>query len=145
MDEPDEMSWTTHPFRRHPGRGLAGLGVSLAALALVQAWARTAALTGLGALLLAVSLWPFYFPTRWRVDGTGVAADYGLWRRRWPWERFRACVPLPGAVVLTPFARPHPLERWRAVVVPCPDAGERLLATLSRRLPCRDGKGGGAA
>lgn len=139
MDEPDELSWTTHPFRRQRARGMAGLGVSLAALGLVHAWARTAALTGLGALLLLVSLWPFYFPTRWRLDGAGVEADYGLWRRRWPWERFRAFVPVRGAVVLTPFARPHLLERWRAVLVPCPEAGDRLAAILVRRLPCRGG------
>lgn len=145
MDEPDEMSWTTHPFPRHPARGMAGLAVSLAALGLVQAWARTPALTGLGALLLLVSLWPFYFPTRWRVDGAGVEANYGLWRRRWPWDRFRAFVRLPGAVVLTPFASPHLLERWRAVLVPCPEAGDRLVAVLARRLPCRGGQRGDAA
>jgi len=145
MDEPGEMSWTTHPFRRQRARGLAGLGVSLAALALVQAWARTPALTGLGALLLLVSLWPFYLPTRWRLDGSGVAADYGLWRRRWPWERFRAFVPVRGGAVLTPFLRPHLLERWRAVLVPCPAAPERLVAELARRLPRRGGDRAGAA
>ncbi|MHB8079710.1 MAG: hypothetical protein ACYDIE_10720 [Candidatus Krumholzibacteriia bacterium] len=119
--------------------------MSLAALGLVQAWARTPALTALGAALLLVSLWPFYFPTRWRLDGAGVAADYGLWHRRWAWERFRAFVPLRGAVVLTPFVRPHPLERWRAVLVPCPEDGDRLAALLAGRLARRDRRPGGDA
>ncbi len=132
------MSWTTHPFRRRRRRGVASLAVAAAALALVQLWARTPLLTALGALMLLASLWTFYFPVRWRVSEAGVEADYGPWRRRWEWRRFRAFVPRGGGAWLTPFPRPHPLERWRALWLPCPDGVAELHAWLGRRLPRRE-------
>jgi hypothetical protein len=96
-----------------------GLAVIGAALFLVQSWARTPLLTVLGGLLFLITLWPFYFPVRYRLDRHGVAADYGLWQRRWPWDHFRVYVPLPGALLLSPFRQPHRLERFRAVQLPC--------------------------
>jgi hypothetical protein len=137
MEQAGAMSWTTHPFRRQRGRGVAALAVVLATLVLVHAWARSPLLTALGALLLLVSVWPFYVPVRYRLDDAGVEADYGPWRRRWAWDRFRAFVPQADGAVLTPFVRPHPLERWRAVLLPCPDAAA-LQAELARRLARRE-------
>jgi len=142
MDADAAMSWTTHPFRRRRGRGVAALLVAGAALALVQAWAGSLVLTLLGGLLLAFSLWPFYVPVRWRLTATDVTADFIAWRRRWEWGRFRAFVALADGAALTPFARPHPLERWRAVLLPCPERTAELHAWLERRLPRRGGGGG---
>jgi hypothetical protein len=138
MERLGTMSWTTHPWRRQRGRGIAALVVMSATVLLVHAWARTPLLTALGALLLLVSVWPFYYPVRWRLDDDGLLADYGPWRRRWRWDRFRAFVPLPDGAVLTPFLRPHLLERWRALALPCPDQATALQAELARRLARRD-------
>lgn len=144
MDEAHGMSWTTHPFRRHKLRGAAALLVAAGTVAAVQAWARTPLLTAAAALVLLLSLWTFYFPTRWRLGEDGVEADYGLWRRRWAWDRFQAFWPLPDGAVVSPFRWPHRLERWRAVALPCPEQAARLQELLAVRLRRREADGGPA-
>ena len=112
--------------------------IALLALALVQAWAQTVLLTALGALLFLLALWPFYFPVFYRLDAAGVEIDYGLWSRRWPWERFQAYVPVTGGVLLTPFRHTHVLERFRSLHLPCPDNLVTVRDALAAHLPCRD-------
>jgi hypothetical protein len=131
------LSWRTHPFRHHRLRGLFGLAVVVAALFLVQSWARTPLLTALGGLLFLFTLWPFYFPVRYRLDQTGVEVDYGLWRRRWPWDRFQVYVLLPGAVLLTPFLHSHRLERFRAVQLPCVGREAEVQHAVAEHLEVR--------
>jgi hypothetical protein len=108
-----------------------GLVVVVAALVLVHSWARTTLLTLLAGFLFLVTLWPFYFPIRYLLSDQGVAVDYGFWRHRWPWERFRVYVPLEEAFLLSPFVQAHRLERYRSLQLPCPGheaAVERVLA-----------------
>jgi len=130
------MSWRTHPFRRRPLRGMLGLFVVVAALALVHVWARTTLLTLLSGFLFLVTLWPFYFPIRYLLDNKGVEIDYGFWHHRWPWERFRVYVPLDEAFLLSPFVHGHRLERYRSLQLTCPgheSAVERVLADHLRQ------------
>lgn len=108
-----------------------------ASLLLVHTWARTPVLTGLGGLLFLVTLWPFYFPVRYRLDRHGVQVDYGLWRRHWSWDRFQVHVPLPGAILLSPFRHPHRLERYRALQLPCPGREREVLAAVAVHLAGR--------
>ena len=118
-------------------RGLLGLAAVAATLSLVQLWAHTPLLTLLGGVLFLTALWSFYLPVRYRLDERGVEVDYGLWRRYWPWERFQVYVPLAGAYLLSPFRRVHRLERYRAVLLVCPDnlaaVGRLLDSRLQRR------------
>jgi len=114
-----------------------GLVVVMAALVLVQIWARTPLLTLLGGILFFVSLWPFYFPTRYLLDNQGVEIDYGIWHRRWPWERFRVYVPLDEAFLLSPFVRTNRLERYRSLQLPCPGRESAVGHFLAAHLPQR--------
>jgi hypothetical protein len=132
------MSWRTHLFSRSPARGLAGILLVLLTLLLVQAVGRTELLTALAALVLVLSVWPFYAPVRYRLDALGVTVDYGLWRRRWPWSRFRAYVPLADGILLTPFAHHTRLERFRAVFLLCPERVEEVRAQLPAELIPRE-------
>jgi hypothetical protein len=108
------------------------------ALLLVQTWARTPLLTALGGLVFLLSLWPFYFPVRYHLGEAGVEVDYGLWRRRCPWQRFRAFIPLPDGIILTPFLHPTRLERFRALWLPCPENVLAVRQELPAHLTCRD-------
>ena len=108
-------------------------------MALVHGWARTPLLTVLSGLLFLVSLWPFYFPVRYVVGADGLDIDYYVWRRRVPWTRFRAFVVLPGAVMLTPFRRQQAMERYRALLLPCPRNRDEVIAALPTDLFRRDG------
>jgi hypothetical protein len=132
------MSWRTHLFRRSPARGLAGILLILLTLLLVQAVGRAELLTVLAALVLALTVWPFYAPVHYRLDSLGVTIDYGLYRRRWPWSRFRAYVPLADGILLTPFAHHNRLERFRAVLLLCPERVEEVRAQLPAELIPRE-------
>ncbi len=136
------MSWRTHPFRHHRLRGLFGLTVVLACLGLVQAWAHSPLLTLLGGVLFLLTLWPFYFPVRYRLTDTGIEVDYGLWRRSWRWNRFQVYVPLKGAVMLSPFRQPHPLERYRGLQLPCAGREAEVHGVLASHLDQRPGQEG---
>jgi hypothetical protein len=135
-----DLSWRTHLLRRHPGKGVAALAVVAAALVLVQIGTGSPLLTVLGALLLVSALWPFYFPVHYRVHGEGVEIDYGLWRRRWSWDRFAAYVPLNDGIVLTPFRQSCRLERFRTLFLPCPGRVAELRSRLPPSLLCRPGR-----
>ncbi len=112
---------------------------------LIRLWTASSLLTLLAALVFLVSLWPFYFPVRYRCDETGVSVDYRLgrrrllWVRRVPWTRFRSYGILPGAVVLSPFLRARPLERFRVLLLPCPDNRNEVVACLPPELVRRGG------
>jgi hypothetical protein len=144
MARPEHLSWRTHPFRRRRLRGAAGLAVACASLVLVQLWARSPWLTLLGGALLTSSLWAFYVPMRYRLDGGGITVDYGPWRRRWPWTRFQVFVPGEGGFFLSPFARPHRLERYRGLFLPCEENRDAVRGWLAARLPARSGTEGAA-
>jgi hypothetical protein len=124
------MSWRTHLFRSRPARGLAGIGLVLLTLLLVQAASEMVLLTVLAGLILALTVWPFYAPVHYRLDALGVTIDYGIWQRRWPWSRFRAYVPLADSILLTPFHHHHRLERFRAVLLFCPGRVDEVCAQL---------------
>ncbi len=119
-------------------RGLLGLAAVVVSLSLVQLWAHTPLLTLLGCVLFLTALWSFYLPVRYRLDERGVEVDYGLWRRYWPWERFQVYVPLAGAYLLSPFRRVHRLERYRAVLLVCPDTLAAVGRLLDSRLQRRE-------
>ncbi|MFH1844169.1 MAG: hypothetical protein ABIF77_13260 [bacterium] len=136
------MSWRTHLFRLRPWRGLLGIVVAGASLYLVHVWAQSAALTALGGLIFLLSLWPFYFPVHYRLDSSGVEINYGLWRRRWPWERFQAVIPLTESVVLSPFRQACRLERFRSVTLLCPGCVDPVQRALPDSLVRRDTRGG---
>ena len=108
--------------------------VACVCVATVQFSARTPLLTAVSGLLFVISLWPFYFPVLYRIDEHGVRVDYRVWRRRHAWSRFAAYVVLDGAIALTPFRSPSALERFRLLMLPCPDNRDEVIAALPERL-----------
>jgi len=129
------LTWTAHPVRRRPQQ----LAL-VAAVVLLSAWAILVTLESgylalLGALLLMVAVAPYWLPSHYRLD------DEGVEERRWPRRRRRSWADLrrlqigPGAALVSPFARPHRLDRFRGLVVYF-DGGDRdvIVAALRARL-----------
>ncbi len=86
-------------------------------------------------VFVAAAFAPAFVPVACRIDGDGVAVRGPLgWRRR-AWSELRRLDVLPAAALLSPYARRHPLDAQRAIVLPLP-AGDReeLLALLRRRV-----------
>jgi hypothetical protein len=129
------VQWTAHPARRRPDQ------VALVvAVVLLSAWAVLVTLEApwlavLTAILLAVAVVPFWWPTHYRVD------DLGVEERRWPRRRFRPWSELrrvevgPRALLVSPFARATWLDRYRGIVVMF-DGGDReaIVAAVQERV-----------
>ena len=130
------LAWTAHPARRRPDQV-----ALIAAVVLLSAWAVLVTLAApwlaiLAAALLVIAVAPFWLPTRYRLDAAGIE------ERRWPrrryrtWAELRRCDVGGRALLLSPFARPSWLDRYRGMVVMF-DGGERaaIIAAVQARLP----------
>ncbi|MEZ4366113.1 MAG: hypothetical protein R2939_07470 [Kofleriaceae bacterium] len=111
------MTWTAHPARRRPQDVM----LVVAAL-LLTAWAVTAGLGSaylavLAVVILTISVAPFWAPTRYVVDDTGVEARrLGRVQAR-RWADLRRVLVGPGAALVTPLPRPSWLDRYRGVLL----------------------------
>ena len=115
-----------HPWRESPGRAV------LAAVAALSLWLLAGWLlsgerlvaTLLGLAVLGV-LAPGLGPTRCRLDGAGVARRrLFAWDRR-PWAEIRRARLGARGLFVSPFARPHRLDRFRGLFLPVPLPGSR--------------------
>ncbi len=126
-------AWRFDPWRESRGRAMAALAAAVGCCALVVSL-RPGLLPALGLCVFAAAAFaPAFVPVACRVDGEGVAVRGPLgWKRR-AWRDLRRLDVLPAAALLSPYARRHPLDAQRAIVLPLP-AGDReeLLALLRR-------------
>lgn len=126
------IQWTVHPARQRPLAALGtlafvALAATLAALALGQgssfyAWIFAALLLG--------SLTPFFFPTTYALDDGGVTVQHLGAKRRREWKAVRRIELGADRVLLSSFAAPRTLDRFRALVVMlhgAPPAARELL------------------
>ena len=83
------LTWTVHPARRSLSQSVLVFGVVVAAGCMVMALTGSAAFGLLAVSLLVISLRHFFLPTKYVIDGEGVAVRcLGIETRR-PWNRLR--------------------------------------------------------
>jgi len=126
------IEWTVHPARKRP---LAALG-TLAFVALASTLAALALGPGstlyawIFAALLLGSLTSFYFPTTYLLDDVGLTVRHLGTTRRREWNGVRRIELGRTKALLSSFAAPRALDRFRAVVVALdgapPEAREQL-------------------
>ena len=111
-------SWTVHPLRRVPARGLAASGVIVSFCVLVG-WAfSSVAWAAFSAAVLLLSTTAFWFPTRYVIDEEGVAFCRLGGERRRPWSDLRRLELFggpDGGALLSPLPRASALDRVRGV------------------------------
>ncbi|MEZ4399898.1 MAG: hypothetical protein R3B06_07755 [Kofleriaceae bacterium] len=133
------LSWTSHPARRRPDQVALVVAVVLLSSWTVLVTLEAPGLALLAAVLLIVAVAPFWLPTRYRFD------DEGVEERRWPRRRYRRWAELRRVdvggrgLLLSPFARPRWLDRYRGLAVSF-DGGDRAAIIAAARA-----KIGGAA
>ena len=134
MDE--ALRWSVHPAKRRP-RDVA----LVAAVVLFSSWAvmvslRSAFLAVLAAVILLISVAAFLAPTHYALTDEGVE-QRRLGRRAFrPWAELRRAQIGPSAALVSPFARPHRLERYRGLMLFFDGADrDRVVAALRARLP----------
>lgn len=130
------IEWTAHPARRRPQDVMLAIGVIA-----LTAWA---VLVGLGsgwlaavaAAMLVVAIAPFLAPTRYRLDDAGVAERRLFVTRARRWSELRRCEVGAGAALVSPYARPRWLDRYRGLVIYFDGADrEHVVRALREHLP----------
>ena len=89
-------------------------------------------LTVLGVVILIVATAAFWAPTRYVLDAQG-ATERRLGRTKSrAWRDLRRVQAGPGAMLLSPFARPHWLERYRGIMMYLDGADRTRAVELAR-------------
>ena len=111
------ISWTVHPARQRPAdAALAAAIVSLAAWAVLVSL-HSLLLTGLAVAILLVATAAFWLPTTYILDDTSVTEQRLGRRRVRAWQELRRFTVGTRGALLSPFARPHWMERYRGMVL----------------------------
>jgi hypothetical protein len=106
-----EVAWTCHPVRHRPVAGIfAGLFV-VAAVIGAQLWLKIPLITAIGALIMVLSVLPFYVPTRFKLGDEEIEIRGIASTRTAPWSKYRSWYADPRGILLTPFTRRSRLDR----------------------------------
>ena len=129
-------AWTAHPARRRPQDVMLLVAALLLTAWLIMAVVEAPFLTVLGVVILIVSTAAFWAPTRYVLDEQG-ASERRLGRHKArSWADLRRIQAGPGAVLLSPFARPNWLDRYRGILMYLDGADrEQVLTVVRARIP----------
>jgi len=128
---PEEILWRAHPLKENVWRSL--LLAAIMAVTCYGAWVWTGwpGMAVLAAVILAVSMAPFLFPTRYRMDGEGIEIVFLGVRTFRPWDELRNFYPHDVGVHLSTFKRPNALDPFRGSFIRfAPGNGEEVLTFL---------------
>jgi hypothetical protein len=100
-------------------------------------------LAGVGLAILLLSLSPYFFPTRYRIDASGIEAASFFGVRRRNWTALRTYADDRRGVTVSPYRGRHWLETHRGIrLLYGPGAGrDAVVGALATRLE-RDGAAG---
>ncbi len=116
----------------------------MSSVVLISAWTVLVTLGSpylalLAVVLLVVAIAPFLFPTHHRLGDDGVEVRRLGARRFRPWPELRRVQIGRGGALLSPFARPSWMDRYRGLLLSFDglSQGERagVVDELRRRLP----------
>lgn len=141
MTEPDTervpgvCSWTAHPARTRPRDVALVFAVLFITAGVVLTAFQSLLLCALSLIILTVSVAAFLFPTHYALTDAGVEV------RRFGRPRFRRWADLrrlsvgPGAALVSPFARPTWLDRYRGLLLLLDGADrDRVVRILEDRI-----------
>ncbi len=133
-DGAEVLEWTSHPARERP------LATALLVLIILLAGMTAAVVMGnawwgfLGVALLFLSLWTYFLPTRFRIDGEGVSKKSVFGTERKPWGEVRKVIPDRYGVLLSPFPQDTRLAKFRGLSVQFAGNGEEVLEAIRRHV-----------
>ena len=114
------VEWSFNPWRDHTGRAVAAAAFALGGCALVLSFGESFVLS-LGLCIVIVAAFaPLLAPAECRVDEEGASRRGPLGRDLRRWEDVRRGVEVSAGFLLSPYARPHWLDPYRALLLPVP-------------------------
>lgn len=115
---PEEtLEWVSLPMRERPGAT-----AYLIIIMIVAAWGAAVVMENLwwgivGLALLFLSMWSYFLPVRFTLDGTGVKKKSLFGEEIRKWREVRSIIPDRYGVLLSPFAEPTRLAKFRGLSV----------------------------
>jgi len=147
------LEWEHHPWREHSRSTMVTSVAITLLLVLIAAFPETVGVPplALAVLLLMVggSLGPAWWPSRFRVDDSGVSARQPFVWRRMPWSEVKRATFVPGrpggwrglgrapeSLFVSPLSRPGRLDAFRGMHLDLPSGAGRdaLREALRHRL-----------
>jgi hypothetical protein len=127
-----ELSWQTHPARRHPVKAVVVLLLHGVLCVLMAQYTHSLPFAVLLTLVLFLSLSAFYFPTWYRLSDQGIRVKtlVTTWER--PWNTYRSYWPDKNGVLLSPFPHRSRLENFRGLFVRFDGNRDLVLAFVRR-------------
>jgi hypothetical protein len=110
-------SWTAHPARSRPRDVFLVAAVALVFSGAVLASLRSPLLAVLSVVMLLVAIAPFLLPTHYKLTVDGVEERRAGRTRARRWSELRRVQVGPGAALVSPFATPRWLDRYRGLVL----------------------------
>jgi hypothetical protein len=117
MSEASALSWTVWPLRKKPALGILALVCIAGAAYCVESITHGIWMPAFAAIVLAVSVAPFFVPTTYRLNSQGVeVARFGRTERR-PWSMFRRASSSNEVLQLSTLAKPGWLDPYRSTTI----------------------------
>lgn len=88
----------------------------------------------LAAVLLLLSLLPFFLRTRYELNENGIMVRKPYSKFKKEWSQFRSFYPDKSGVLLSPFARPSRLENFRGVYILFGERRNEILDFIRRKV-----------
>jgi hypothetical protein len=133
------IAWTAHPARRRPQDVMLAAGVIFLTAYAVLVGLRSPLLAVLAVVLLVIAIAPFLVPTHYKLDADRVEERRLFVTRSRRWDELRRLEVGKTAALVSPYAQPRWLDRYRGItmILPAPgDGAERdaVLRTLRERV-----------
>lgn len=110
---PGEIRWRVHPLTENAWRSILLVVIIVATCYGVWSWTGYGGLVLLAFVFLVVSMAPFIFPTRYRMDAEGLEVIFLGVRSFRGWEEYRNFYPHDVGVHLSPFKELTRLDPFR--------------------------------
>jgi hypothetical protein len=131
-------TWTAHPAKRRPRDVALVAAVVLVTVGGVLGTFHSALFAAIASVLLVVSVAPFLLPTRYVLSDDGIEQRRAGRTRARRWRELRRVEVGREAALVSPFARPSALDRYRGIVVLLDgvdgERRDRVVAILRERI-----------
>jgi len=130
------MEWTSVPYQEDRRKTLF-LIIFLVVLAVGLYFSFGVFWAILAIVLVGGAVLPYFLPTTYVLDETGVKKKGLVMETRKPWRDFRSYYPDKNGVLLSPFVKPSRLENFRGLYVRFKENRKEVLSIIEKNIPKR--------
>ena len=131
--DPGTLTWRVHPFAERPTRGWLAIVILAGVFAALHVSGDDGFIP-LAALVLFLSLSPYFLPTTYELNATGVTQRIAFVRFTRRWEEFRRYYHDDVGVKLSPFAHRSRREPFRGVWLRFSGNRDEVLAFVAAKI-----------